>query len=57
MLIGRDQGKQGIVSQVIQERNWVIVEGLNWHYRRYAQSKTHPGIYVRSEAPLLVNTK
>lgn len=29
ILDGKDKGKQGIVCQVIQERNWVIVEGLN----------------------------
>lgn len=32
-MVGKDKGKQGIVSQVIQERNWVIVEGLNTHLR------------------------
>lgn len=33
ILVGRDKGKQGIVSQIYQERNWVIVEGLNTHLR------------------------
>lgn len=33
IMVGKDKGKQGIVSQVIQERNWVIVEGLNTHLR------------------------
>lgn len=32
-MVGKDKGKQGIVSQVIQERNWVFVEGLNTHLR------------------------
>lgn len=56
VLIGRDKGKQGIINQVIEERNWVFVEGLNWHYRKYGQTKEYPGVYVRSEAPLLVTT-
>uniref|UniRef100_A0A1B6C5X9 Large ribosomal subunit protein uL24m n=1 Tax=Clastoptera arizonana TaxID=38151 RepID=A0A1B6C5X9_9HEMI len=29
ILSGKDKGKQGTIVQVIQERNWVIVEGLN----------------------------
>lgn len=33
IMVGKDKGKQGIVSQVIQERNWVFVDGLNTHLR------------------------
>lgn len=29
MLAGKDAGKQGMVTQVVQARNWVAVEGLN----------------------------
>lgn len=54
MLVGKDKGKQGIVKQVIQERNWVIVEGLNWHYRKVGQDDNYPGVIIKSEAPLLV---
>lgn len=43
VLVGKDKGKQGIVQQVIQERNWVIVEGLNTHLRRIGQDKKFPG--------------
>ncbi|XP_012260899.2 probable 39S ribosomal protein L24, mitochondrial [Athalia rosae] len=56
ILVGRDKGKQGIVNQVIQERNWVIVEGLNTHLRRVGKSKDYPGTVIQSEAPLLVTT-
>lgn len=56
VLVGRDKGKQGIVSQVIQERNWVVVEGLNTHLRRIGKDKDYPGSIVLSEAPLLVTT-
>ncbi|GBP83906.1 Probable 39S ribosomal protein L24, mitochondrial [Eumeta japonica] len=56
VMVGRDKGKQGIVSQVIQERNWVIVEGLNTHHRILAKDKNFPGLTVKSEAPLLVTT-
>lgn len=55
ILIGRDKGKQGIVKQVIQERNWVIVEGLNCHFRKVGQDKDYPGVLIKSEAPLLVS--
>lgn len=54
VLVGRDKGKQGIVKQIIQERNWVIVEGLNCHFRRVGQEKDYPGVLIKSEAPLLV---
>ncbi|KAL1396341.1 hypothetical protein pipiens_010579 [Culex pipiens pipiens] len=54
VLAGKDKGKQGIVSQVFQERNWVIVAGLNCHLRKVADEKDYPGITIRSEAPLLV---
>lgn len=29
VLVGKDRGKQGIVSKIVHERNWVFVEGLN----------------------------
>ena len=29
ILVGRDKGKQGIVRQIVYERNWVFVDGLN----------------------------
>jgi len=57
VLVGRDKGKQGIVKQVIQERNWVIVEGLNCHFRRAGQDKDYPGVLIKSEAPLLVTNQ
>lgn len=57
VLVGRDKGKQGIVSSVIAERNWVIVEGLNTHLRIIGRKGDFPGIVVRSEAPLLVTNQ
>jgi large subunit ribosomal protein L24 len=54
VLTGRDKGKIGLVSQVIQERNWVVVAGLNWHFRRIGQKGQEGNMLVRSEAPLLV---
>ncbi|CAK1547834.1 unnamed protein product [Leptosia nina] len=56
ILVGKDKGKQGIVAQVIQERNWVFVEGLNTHLRVVGKDKEFPGIVVQNEAPLLVTT-
>lgn len=59
VLVGKDKGKQGIVTQVIQERNWVIVEGLNCHLRTVGaeKAKDFPGILIQSEAPLLVTNQ
>lgn len=54
VLTGPDQGKQGIISQVIEERNWVIVEGLNTKLVSHGKTKTFPGIVVKEERPLLV---
>ncbi|KAK2579464.1 hypothetical protein KPH14_010779 [Odynerus spinipes] len=56
VLIGRDKGKQGIVKNIIQERNWVIVEGLNTKLRCVGKKDDFPGIYVAEEQPLLVTT-
>ncbi|XP_015603678.1 probable 39S ribosomal protein L24, mitochondrial [Cephus cinctus] len=57
ILVGRDKGKQGIVTQIIRERNWVFVDGLNTHLRRMGKTKDFPGVVVQSEAPLLVTTQ
>lgn len=57
VLVGPDKGKQGIVRQVIQERNWIFVEGLNCHYRRVGAEGDYPGVIIKSEAPLLVTNQ
>lgn len=54
VLTGTDKGKQGIVKDIIQERNWIIVEGLNTKLECIGKSKTFPGVYTRVEQPLLV---
>ncbi|XP_039276995.1 probable 39S ribosomal protein L24, mitochondrial [Nilaparvata lugens] len=54
ILEGKDKGKQGIVNQVIQERNWVYVEGLNTKLKCDNKSKTSLGVYYQDEQPLLV---
>ncbi|XP_064201504.1 large ribosomal subunit protein uL24m [Anguilla rostrata] len=55
ILSGKDKGKQGKVTQVFRNRNWVILEGLNTHYRYIGKSADYRGTYVTSEAPLLLN--
>lgn len=55
IMSGPDKGKQGIINQIIEERNWVFVEGLNWKYTTFGKTKTFPGIVVREERPLLVS--
>jgi len=52
VLVGKDKGKQGIVCQTIPERNWVVVEGLNCHFRRVGKEGDFPGVTIKSEAPL-----
>ncbi|XP_063106446.1 large ribosomal subunit protein uL24m isoform X1 [Cavia porcellus] len=55
ILEGKDAGKQGKVVQVIRQRNWVVLEGLNTHYRYIGKTKDSPGTMIPSEAPLLHN--
>lgn len=55
VLVGKDKGKHGLVAQVIPERNWVVVEGVNCHYRTVGKDKGFPGVIIKSEAPLDVS--
>lgn len=57
VLVGKDKGKQGIVNYIIEERNWVMVEGLNVHYRRVGKTSNFPGQMIQSESPLLVTSE
>nr|CAG4637222.1 EOG090X0ADH [Ceriodaphnia reticulata] len=57
VLVGKDKGKIGLVSQIIEERNWVVVDGLNTHFRKIGQTENYPGTLVKSEAPLLVTNE
>ncbi|XP_063040854.1 large ribosomal subunit protein uL24m [Engraulis encrasicolus] len=55
ILAGKDKGKQGKVTQVFRHRNWVILEGLNTHFRYIGKSGEYRGTYVASESPLLLS--
>lgn len=57
ILVGKDKGKQGIVMSIVEERNWVYVEGINTHYRIIGRKDDFPGVVVQSEAPLLVTNQ
>ncbi|XP_029165873.1 probable 39S ribosomal protein L24, mitochondrial [Nylanderia fulva] len=57
ILVGKDKGKQGIVKEIYQERNWIIVEGLNTKLKRVMQDKQFPGFYTQQEQPLLVTSQ
>ncbi|KYN06800.1 putative 39S ribosomal protein L24, mitochondrial, partial [Cyphomyrmex costatus] len=57
ILLGKDKGKQGIVKEIYQERNWVIVEGLNMKLECMKINKKYPPIYVQQEQPLLVTSQ
>jgi len=56
VLKGPDKGKFGIIVQIVQERNWVIVEGLNCTYETMGAKDEFPGIMQLQEEPLLVTT-
>lgn len=57
ILVGRDKGKQGHVIQVIQERNWVMVEGLNTCLKVKGKTEGFPGFFVADEMPLLITNE
>jgi len=56
ILKGPDKGKQGYINMIVQERNWVIVEGLNVKYEYVGGSAEFPGMMLKVEQPLLVTT-
>ncbi|CAK9804827.1 Probable 39S ribosomal protein L24, mitochondrial [Anthophora quadrimaculata] len=57
VLVGSDKGKQGSVKDIIQERNWIIVQGLNTKVKIQGKTKDFPGICIRIEQPLLVTSQ
>ncbi|KAK3584726.1 hypothetical protein CHS0354_036503 [Potamilus streckersoni] len=57
VLVGKDKGKQGIVSYLVKERNWCFVEGLHCRFLNRTKTSTYPGVLLREEKPLLVTTE
>ncbi|XP_064104172.1 large ribosomal subunit protein uL24m-like [Macrobrachium nipponense] len=57
ILAGPDKGKHGLVNYIVQERNWVMVEGLNCTYEMMGKSKNYPGMMMKKENPLLVTNQ
>ncbi|MCL4129459.1 UNVERIFIED_CONTAM: hypothetical protein GTU68_042870 [Idotea baltica] len=55
ILDGDDKGKQGHINYMVEERNWVVVEGLNCKYKNVGEEKDFPGQLVKEEKPLLVH--
>lgn len=55
ILKGEDKGKQGYINYIVQERNWVTVEGLNCDYKTVGEKGEFPGMMFKEEKPLLVN--
>lgn len=53
VLVGRDQGKQGVVDRVMSRRNWVTVEGLHCNYKIHQKSPDFQGMCIAQEMPLL----
>ncbi len=39
---------------IVQERNWVTVEGMNCKYEAVGGSGDFPGVVMKDEKPLLV---
>ncbi|XP_050295680.1 probable 39S ribosomal protein L24, mitochondrial [Anthonomus grandis grandis] len=58
ILVGKDKGKQGIVKQIFEERNWILVDGLNCKLKNLGKDtkKDFDGVYIQEEQPLLVTT-
>lgn len=58
ILEGKDAGKQGKVVQVIRERNWVVLEGLNTVSEEWgcecSGSLSHPSLSVRAAQGLVL---
>merc|ERR1712141_268698 len=54
VMTGEDKGKQSYICFVAQERNWVIVEGLNCEYDLKGKEEGYPGYMAKEEKPLLV---
>eukprot|EP00088_Acartia_fossae_P050749 TRINITY_DN568_c0_g1_i1.p1 TRINITY_DN568_c0_g1~~TRINITY_DN568_c0_g1_i1.p1 ORF type:complete len:267 (-),score=27.01 TRINITY_DN568_c0_g1_i1:101-901(-) len=54
ILTGPDKGKQGLINMIVQERNWVTVEGLNCKYSTVGAEGDFPGMMIKEEKPLLV---
>lgn len=58
ILEGKDAGKQGKVVQVIRERNWVVLEGLNTVSEEWgcgcSRSLSHPSLSVRAPQGLVL---
>jgi len=52
---GEDKGKQGYINMIVQERNWVTVEGLNCKFTVLGERADFPGMMIKEEMPLLVN--
>ncbi|XP_071964904.1 large ribosomal subunit protein uL24m-like [Antedon mediterranea] len=52
ILKGKDIGKQGLICDIIKERNWVVVEGLNCCYKMVGKMEGLRGTMVVSEMPL-----
>lgn len=57
ILVGIDKGKQGSVCYIVQERNWVLVEGLNCKYTLIGKRDDYPGMMIKQEMPLLVTNQ
>jgi len=53
VLIGKNKGRQGVVLQVVRERNWVLVEGLHCKYNMLRAPGVSPYLSL-AEQPLMV---
>lgn len=56
VLTGKDKGKQGYINCIVQERNWVYVEGLNAKRTTMGADNEFPGMMTLEEEPLVVTT-
>lgn len=55
VIAGANKGKQGIVSQIIKEKNRAVVEGVNIVKRHTKPANNNPGGIVEMSAPLHIS--
>ncbi len=55
VIAGANKGKQGIVSQIIRDKNRAVVEGVNIVKKHTKPANNNPGGIVEMSAPLHIS--
>lgn len=54
VLRGKDKGKKGVISFLVEDRNWVFVKNLNLKHKHQEETQKFPGMVNSMEYPLVV---